>query len=168
MNKILSAALLGVALFGSAFAQQKWDFTPYGYSFRLGVAFPQSAATRGGDEMWNAIGVDYNLDSSVLRRGDSFLSLDMIMKEFGGQGGTIWSAMINNRFYTTEGDTRNYFIGGLGFNIINVNGSEMLFGGRFGYGMEMSQQMFLQGVYTFGAKGDLSPENFGVYVGYRF
>lgn len=174
VNKLTSVALMvgALSMASVAFGQErKWDFTPYGYSFRIGVAFPQDNGLKQGDDTFTALGVDFNFGSSVIRRGDSFLSVDMVAREFDGSGGTVWPIMFNNRFYIRGAeDQRTYFIGGIGLNVMDFDDTDYELGARFGMGLELSQQMFLQGTYTFGRKNSdgVRPDHFGVYLGYRF
>lgn len=172
MNKILAVAAavgaLGVSAFGQA--QKKYDFTPYNYGFRLGASFAQDSALNETDDTLLTIGVDYNFGTSILRRGDSFASLDLASGEFGAEDGSLWSLMMNNRFYFDEVSKQSYLIVGIGALFTDLDESDVLFGGRVGLGFNVGENLYLVGQYTFGQKtgGDINPAHTGFFVGYRF
>jgi hypothetical protein len=175
MKKLLSAALLTGALTVSAFAatsstssqNKQWDVTPYGYNFRVGVAFMSDDALND-DENWFSLGVDWNIEKSILNTGNSFLSIDFITQNFDGDGGTIWPVMLNNRFFTGDGNT--YLIAGIGGMVVDLEGeAEFVLGGRLGAGVNFGEHLFLNGWYNFSRKVDgVNPSHLGVYLGYRF
>lgn len=172
MKKLIAAAMLASCVAGSAFAQaREFDPTPHGFSFRLGAAWPQDGDLRGDRESWAALGVDYNIQTSILRTGDSFLSLDYINSDFGGGGDAIVPIMLGNRFYSGDMDmnNRSYFLFGLGAVVFQGDDNEVNFGGILGGGVNMGEHLFFEGRFNFSAKVEgVSTNAFGLYVGYRF
>lgn len=174
MKKITTAALLMGAIGASAFAQGTGGFdpTPYGFGFRIGAAFPTDGALRDVDNNWVSLGIDYNIDVSILRTGNSFLSVDMVSRNFGGGGGTIWNLMLGNRFYgnASAGGYNMYFIAGIGAVAVDIDTeTEYKFGGVFGAGLELGPHLYAEGRFTISEKANgVNPGFFGLYLGYKF
>lgn len=172
MNKMIAAvAALGV-MAGAVSAQstaQKFDYTPYNYSFRIGVGFPNDGALKANQDNWTNIGVDYNFNTSILRNGDSYLSVDWVTEEFSDYDNSMVTIFLNNRFYMDE-TSQIYLIGGIGAVIAEFTaGKETIFGGRFGVGYNLGQNIFLTGTYTFAGKVDgINPSHTSINIGYRF
>ncbi len=162
----MAAGILAVS--GSAVAQTSFDPTPYNFSFRIGGSLPQDGAVRGAKDFWNAIGVDYNFTTSVLKTGNGFISLDAVSTEFLGEGDAMWSLMLGNRFAsnTEEGP---YFVAGLGALFTDFVDNKTTFGAMIGGGVRFGQSVFVEGRFTYGRKIDgFDPSSIGVFVGYRF
>lgn len=170
MNNLKMAAIAAgiLAVAGSAVAQSTFDPTPYNFSFRIGGALPQDSAVRGDKDFWNAIGVDYNFATSALKNGNGFVSIDVISTDFLGEGDSIFSLMLANRF-ASNSEEGPYFVAGLGALFTDFVENKTTFGAMLGGGVRLSQAVFIEGRYTYGRKVDgFDPSSIGIYVGYRF
>lgn len=174
MKKLIYGALtLGALAAGTnAFAQaREFDPTPYGFSLRIGAAILQDDDSMGDNDLWTAIGIDYNIQSSILRSGDSFLSVDYINSGFGTGGDAVIPVILGNRFYSTQGEDMNrfYFMLGAGAIVTTFSGTDTSFGAMLGAGFEAGPNIFFEGRYSFSGKHDgVNPNAIGLYLGYRF
>jgi hypothetical protein len=168
-NMISAVAVLGIlAAVAPAQSQRNWDFTPYNYTFRGGLAFTHDAAV-AGDNSWVQLGVDFDFNTSILRVGDSYFSVDVLFNDAAGDT-FIFPIMLNNRFYTDPMDQRLFLIAGLGAVWAEMPGSsEVVFGARFGAGFNVGNNVVLQGTYTFAGKiNGVNPSHSSFTLGYRF
>lgn len=172
MNKFTTAALVLGAVSATSFAQtREFDPTPSGIGFRIGIAIPSDSALRDIDDTWTSLGVDYNIENSILRTGNSFISLDYFSKNLSGTGGQVWNLMLGNRFFpnTTAGGYNLYFLAGLGTVVLDGDDREFKFGGIIGAGLELGPALFMEGRYSVSEKVDgINPGMLGIYLGYRF
>ena len=169
----IAAAALGVATASNAFGQtQDPDaLIPVNVSVRLGIAFPLDNNLRDQTSLLGALGVEYRIDNSFFSKGDTYFALDFF-KGNRTDDGYIIPFTINQRFYTrqTVDGRRTYAFGGLGIGFLKGNNDwTQTFVARGGVGAELGQRIYLEGALTLGDKRkDISANNIGLYVGYRF
>jgi hypothetical protein len=144
-----------------------------GFGFRLGAFFPADNKLRDAGTTWTDFGVDYDLQSSLIKNGTTYLSVDWASKGFFGANHFL-AATINQRFY---GGSKKYAGGGAPYFFLGIGGTWADFKGstgstwlaRGGVGTELNNGWFLE------AQGVVSPKvnnatlsGVGVSVGYRF
>ncbi|MBI5705463.1 MAG: hypothetical protein HZC36_00560 [Armatimonadetes bacterium] len=157
---------------GSAMAQiENFDPTPYNFSFRFGIVMPGTDPLREIENNWLSIGIDYTFSKQYVKGSETYLSIDWIGKSGSGEKGSYWPILVNQKFFTAgQEDARTYITVGVGVVNFNVSSSDTVFGGRLGFGVELSRQIFAEASYfaSDAAKGGLRAQSFGAYIGYRF
>ena len=167
------AASLGVAVASNAYGQtQDPDaLIPVNVSVRLGIGLPLSNELRDFSSTLLAVGAEYQIDRSLLRSGKTYFALDFFKGDRSDTGYVI-PFTINQRFFARQltGGRRTYFFLGAGIGFLK--GEEhwtQTFIGRGGVGADLGERIFLEGALTLGDKRrDISADNIGIYLGYRF
>ena len=175
MRNVLTivAAALGVATASIAYGQtQDPDaLIPVSISVRAGIALPLDNDFRDISSTLFGLGLEYKLDNSLLRSGDTYFALDFF-KGNRSDNGYIIPLTINQRFYNRRlnDGRRTYFFGGIGIGFIKGDDHwGQAFVGRGGVGAELGSRIFLEGALTLTDKSrGVSGSNVGLYVGYRF
>lgn len=174
MRNVLTivAAALGVATASSAFGQtQDPDaLVPVNVSVRLGVGLPIDDNLRDFGSTFLGLGLEYRIDRSLLRTGETYFSLDGFKSDKSDEGYVI-PFTLNQRVYLrqiTDG-RRTYAFAGLGVAFIKGDGWDAGVAARGGIGSELGERLFLEGSLTItdrvkGVNGNL----IGIYLGYRF
>ena len=169
----IAAAALGVATASNAFGQtQDPDaLIPVNISVRFGVGLPLDNDLRDISPALFALGVEYKIEKSLLRSGETYFALDFFKGDRSDNGYVI-PFTLNQRLYTREvGDGRRtyvFFGAGIGF----LKGTEdwtQVFVGRGGVGAELGERIYLEGALTLSdKKKNIGATNIGLYLGYRF
>jgi hypothetical protein len=176
MTRVLVAlAILGVGALASA-QDTPGDLSSaaVGFGFRLGGFFPADNKVRDVKSSFLDVGLEYELEKSLLANGTSYIAGDWISSTFLG-GQHIATLSINQRIYTKNerfaAGGSAYFYAGVGAQWLHVAGSTssttwLL---RGGIGSEFKGNYFLE------VGGQFSPKVSGVNgsgisasVGYRF
>jgi len=166
------AALVGVC--SSAFAQNEsniLDAYPYGISIRGGIAFPFDTNYSDKANSLIALGGDYTLKRSLVHGGESFISLDYLVKDFQGGRGTVFPLAINQKWFTGHvGESgRSYYFLGAGVSFVDYGSSNTVVSGRAGIGAELGEKIFIEATLFFGDRAQsIRPNAVGAYLGYRF
>lgn len=167
-----AAALAGMSLSALAPAQvdRITDATPYNFSFRGGWVLPIDDKLSDFADSLIGVGVDYVFPKQFLRGSETFFSVDYIFKSTSGQKGSIFPVLLNQRFYSDPSTQMGtYWLVGIGATVVDIRGTETGFGGRFGLGVRMSEQLFLEGNAFFSEDvNNVRNVSVGVYLGYRF
>jgi hypothetical protein len=167
MKKAIFAAMAALGIVGSAAAQGY----PYNFSVRGGVVFPIDRSYSNISSSFFGLGAEYTLDTSFIKGGETFLSLDYISKTLGRDKGSVLPFAINQRFFLgnqTFG-ARSYYYIGLGGAVVDFNGSDTVLGARFGVGRELNTQFFTEATLFVNDKSNgLRTTSFGLYLGFRF
>lgn len=169
----IAAASLGVATASNAFAQtQDPDaLIPVNISIRAGIALPIDNSLRQFSSSLFALGAEYQLDHSLLRSGQTYFALDFFKGDRSDTGYVI-PFTINQRFFARQltGGRRTYFFLGAGIGFLKGDDNwTQTFIGRGGVGAELGERIYLEAALTLGDKRkDISANNVGFYVGYRF
>jgi len=177
MRKILIAiAALAVGAIASA---QYQDTTPdlgqsaVGFSFRVGVYWPADNAMRDISNTFSDVGMEYELEKSLLSTGRTYISGDWISNKFVG-GEHVANLTLNQRIYTrnqrfSAGGTPYFFLGG-GVEFIHVNHIDTTtWCVRGGIGAEFKGNYFIEfGGYLSPKKDGINPSGIAGSIGYRF
>ena len=169
----IAAAALGVATASIAHGQtQDPDaLIPVSISVRAGIALPFDNSLRDISSALFGLGLEYQLDNSLLRSGQTYFALDFFKGDRSNDGYVI-PLTINQRFYNRRFNDgrRTYFFGGIGIGFIKGEDNwGQAFVARGGVGAELSSRIFLEGALTLTDKTKgISGSNVGLYVGYRF
>ena len=175
MRNLLTIAMasLGVVAASNAYGQtQDPDaLIPVNITVRAGIALPLDNDLRRSNSSLFAFGLEYKIDRSILRSGETYFALDFF-KGDRTDNGYIIPVTIDQRFYTRQltGGRRTYvFVGaGIGF-LKGTDRFTQTFVARGGLGAELGERIFIEGALTLGDKRqDISANNIGLYVGYRF
>ena len=175
MRNVLTivAAALGVATASNAFGQTQDpdDLIPVNISVRLGIGLPIDSHLREISSTFLAAAAEYRIDHSLLRNGDTYFALDFF-KGNRSDSGYIIPFTINQRFYSRQiGDgRRTYVFAGAGIGFLKGDDHwTQTFVARGGVGAELGEKIYLEGALTVGDKRqDISANNIGLYLGYRF
>lgn len=177
MKGILSlaacAATLGLS--AGAFAQfggsNTLDATPHQFNVRGGIILPIDNSLRDLNNTWIGLGLDYRFEKSLLKDGETYLSIDWIGQSSSGSGFNVFPVMLNQRFWG-EGapGARTYSFLGLGVVFFDSGPSTNVYAVRGGLGKELNEMVFVEGSITLSEKdgGGRVANNVGLYVGYRF
>lgn len=168
----IAAAALGVATASNAFGQtQDPDaLIPVNISVRLGLGLPLDNSLRDQSSLLGAFGLEYRIDNSLLRTGETYFALDFF-KGDRTDNGYIIPFTINQRFYTRQvaDGRRTYAFVGAGIGFLKGDSWTQTFIVRGGLGAELGERIFLEGALTLGDKREnISANNIGLYLGYRF
>src|SRR5471030_1645090 len=116
MRRIISAAAIltaiGVSAVASAQSTSMIDASPNNITARLGVALPIDKSLSNVSNTFINVGLEYNFNNSLIKGGDTYLSVDAFFFNFNGV--TAYPVAINQRFYTgtnPAGRRSYYFIG---------------------------------------------------------
>lgn len=169
-NFMVLAAAVSVA---SAFAQDNSSVTPYQAAIRAGVAIPLNSTVSGTHF---GVGLDYTLERSLLKGGQTYIALDFITKSSRGDRSNMFSGLLSQRFMFSEGtgmsgSTRTYGFLGIGAAMLDFGSSSTVLAARGGFGAEFSPNVFGELSLTFTSKGkstDAQGNFVGFYIGYRF
>lgn len=178
MKRMFTAAALFAAfgIAGVASAQQGGptaDLTPYNVTVRGGVAIPLDSRLTDVGRTLIDLGVEYQLNNSLLKTGETFFSLDYLATNLRFQHGSVIPFMINQRFYLSQpvGDDyrRNYWFIGAGVSFIDISSSDTAIGLRGGFGAELSEHVVaeLAGYISDRASG-VRANAVTISLGYRF
>ena len=169
----IAAASLCVATASTAFGQtQDPDaLVPVNVSVRAGIGLPIDNDLRRISSTFFALGVEYQIDHSLLRSGETYFALDFF-KGNRTDNGYIIPFTIDQRFFTRQltGGRRTYFFLGAGIGFLKGDENwTQTFIGRGGVGADLGERIYVEGALTVGDKRrDVSANNIGLYVGYRF
>lgn len=175
MNKI--ATLTGglFALTTIASAQFKADdFTPYGFAVRGGLVLPIDSNFRSIENNFAGIGIDYALQTTLIKGTETYLSLDWIFKSAKANRNSIFPVNINFRFplgNASEGGLNLYGFAGIGAVVFNLTNSNTQLGGRIGAGANINQNFFAEASFFFSDRlknTSIKATSVGFYLGYRF
>ncbi len=177
MKGILSlaacAATLGLS--AGAFAQfggtHTLDATPNQFNIRGGIILPIDNSLRDLNNAWIGVGLDYRFEKSLLKLGETYLSIDWIGQSSSGTDFNVFPVMLNQRFWGegTPG-ARTYTFLGLGVVFFDAGPADSVYAVRGGVGKELNNMVFVEGALTLSGKDDNGrvANNLGFYVGYRF
>lgn len=172
--KKIAFALAAVGICGISNAQvvgSTTDLSLSGFSVKGGVVFPLDSDFRDFAKSLTSIGVEYRLPTSFVPGGETSLSADFWLKSFNGGKGSVTALLINQKFFmkVPEGGRKTYLVGGLGFSIVDINSSNTVFTLKGGAGIDLSDNVFVEGALFLSEKGQDSRINsLGLFIGYRF
>ena len=171
-NKALAtlAAVVGVCGVASARQSDAINAYPYGLSVRFGVGFPIDDNYSNMTNNLLGLGIEYQLNNSLLKTGETYLSLDYLSKDLRGDN-TVFPFLINQRFYSSSktSGNRSYAFLGLGVSFVDDAGSTTVLSGKAGLGMELGERIFAEGAVYLGDRAhNIRPNALAVYLGYRF
>ncbi len=168
-----AAAIAAISACAVASAQSgNLDTTPTGISVRAGIAISMdSGLTNNVASSLIGLGLEYRFSSSLLKSGETYISLDYMTKNFSGNKGTIMPLAINQRFFMAKQGTnrRTYGFLGIGIAVTDVvtSGTSLCF--RGGFGAELGANTFAEIALTLAdAQNNIKANTLGIYLGYRF
>jgi len=148
MRRILTAAAIVATLgtYGLASAQlsDKLDTSPNNITIRGGIAFPADSSLSNVSNTFSNIGVEYLFNDSLLKGGETYLSVDAFFNNFNNV--VAWPVMVNQRFFTGSNPQgrRNYFFIGVGYSFVNITQSGGAVGARAGIGTELGPNIIAE------------------------
>lgn len=164
--------LFFVALAASAFASAQGISEPTNIAFRFGFGYPLDNLTRDITGDMIGFGADVFFEKSLLKNGETTLSVDWLGRGFNGDKGNIFPITLTQRWYTggsLDDANRTYYLIGAGVAIVDIVSTNTVAAGRFGLGVELSNQLFgeIDLFYTDASSGARGTA-VGIYLGYRF
>lgn len=171
--RIITAAAVLAALgtAGAASAQTRIiDLQPVGVTVRGGVVLPLDSTLERLNNSLIGIGIEYQMNRSLLSKGETFIALDYFTPRVAGNKGSVWPLTINQRWYTDENALRRrYYFLGIGASFIDIVNSETAIGVRGGFGAELGDRIIAEvSGYLSDKAGGARANAVGVYLGYRF
>jgi len=144
-----------------------------GFGFRIGGFFPADNKLRDFETTWTDVGIEYDLERSMVKNGTTYLAFDWTSKGFFG-GVHSMQFSFNQRFY---GGTSRYSGGGAPYFYLGAGGQWTDFAGetgsswllRGGVGTELNNGWFAEagGVVTPKISG-ASTSGISLSIGYKF
>ncbi len=166
----LLAAAVGVV--SAAHAQATADYTPTNLSVRLGFGYPLDDAVRDLTKTLIGVGVDFRLNTALIKGSETFISADWLGKSGNGAKGNIFPIMINQKFNSSMAADifpRTYGFVGVGVAIIDVKSTSTAIGARGGFGVEFGPNIFSEATLVISDNaGGAKANTVGLYIGYRF
>ena len=167
----VAAVLAALGIAGAASAQTKTlDLAPVGISIRGGVVLPLDSTLENLGNSLIGLGLEYQLPTSYLKKGETFLALDYFAAQIGGGKGAVFPLSINQRWYQDEeAARRTYYFVGIGATFIDVTSAGTAIGVRGGFGTELGDRIFAEVAgYVSDKVGGARGNAVGLYLGYRF
>lgn len=169
---VLAAATVGF----SAISMAQAEISAGTFSLRAGVAFPTTSNLNG---TFIGAGFDYDFGKSLFGGSgvgsSTFFSFDWISKSTAGRRGSIIPFMLNQRFMLSSGETEGaipfYGFIGVGAAILDFSPSSTQLAGRFGFGANVSKNVFFESAFVFTGRGkgnNVQGNHIGLYLGYKF
>ena len=170
---VATAATLAVCTgaFAQATGSARTDMTPHYFSFRAGAVFPFDSSLSDVQKTWIGIGADWRLPSSLLKDGETYVSVDWVGQDTKGTNGNAFPIMLNQKFWGEDsGSGRAYAFAGVGVVFFDQGPSDNVLGMRGGVGKELSRMVFIEAALTLSekAKGGQRLNSLAAYIGYRF
>ncbi len=168
----IAAAALGVATATTAHAQtQDPDaLIPVNISVRLGIGLPIDDNLRDASSSFINAGLEYKLDNSLLRSGETYFALDFFKGNTSDEGYII-PFTINQRFFMRQipDGRRTYAFVGAGIGFIKSDHWDQVVAVRGGLGAELGERIFAEGALTLTDKArGISGNLISLSIGYRF
>ncbi len=164
------ATALGVTGVASAQSIQPIDASPNNITLRGGVALPVDASLSNVSNTFTDIGIDYNFNNSLIKGGDTYISIDVWFKDFSSV--SAYPLAINQRFYTGKNSNglRSYFFVGVGVTWVSVTDSTFnSISARGGIGTELGQNIIAELTgYISDVAGGTRANAITLDLGYRF
>lgn len=171
MKKIAILGLAVGSLSAMALSQTstKWDPQPTNIGIRGGYIFPLYQALKDISRTYFGVGVDYYFTSR--QQGDTFLAFDYIARSLKSQTGSMTLFTYNvKRFWDPSGSDRKYWVVGAGLANQNFTSGNLVFGARYGVGMELNPHISAEVVATYTSPGreKIQGSTAGFYLNYKF
>ena len=165
---ILAAfSLAGVA---SAQATSSIDASPNNITIRGGVALPVDKSLSNVSNTFTDIGIEYLFNNSLIKGGETYLSVDGFFKDF--KGVTAYPVAINQRFYTGNNPQgrRSYYFIGVGLTWTDVSDqTNNAISARGGIGTELGPNIIAELTgYISDVAGGTRANAVTINLGYRF
>ena len=146
------------------------DAYPNNFTIRAGVALPIDKSLSNVANSFTNVGVEYNFNNSLVKGGDTYLSIDSFFKNFNNV--TAYPIAINQRFYTGAHPLgrRSYYFIGLGITWSSIsNPTYSAVSARGGLGMELGPNIIAElAGYVSDQAGGNSINAITINLGYRF
>jgi hypothetical protein len=173
MRRIISAAaiLTAIGVCGVASAQTSMiDTSPNNITIRGGVALPIDQSLSNVSSTFANIGLEYNFNNSLIRGGDTYLSIDAFFKNWNGV--VAYPVAINQRFYTgtNPAGRRSYYFIGIGMTWTDVTDQTFAaISARGGIGIELGPNIIAElAGYVADEAGGTRANAVTINLGYRF
>ena len=174
MRTTISAAaiLAAFSLAGVANAQatSSIDASPNNITVRVGVALPIDQSLSNVSNTFSNIGVEYLFNNSLIKGGETYLSIDGFFKDFNGV--TAYPVAINQRIYTGSNPQgrRSYYFFGVGLTWTDVsNTTNNAISARGGIGTELGPNIIAELTgYISDVAGGTRANAVAINLGYRF
>ena len=173
MKRILVFAASALGLGAATFSQaQVLDPTPSGISIRGGFLIAIEDSVSDVSNIWGGLGLDYTFTKQYLPKGETYISLDYIFHNIGGNN-CFWPLMLGQKFFrggNDLGEERMYLNVGLVAIVFNIGSYDTVFGGKVGIGKEFGPNIFGE-VNLFLSEDTKFGQNaasIGAWIGYKF
>ena len=174
MRKIILAGATLTAISVSAIAgaqsQTMIDTSPNNITIRGGVALPVDQSLSNVSNTFIDIGVEYLFNASLVKGGETYLSVDGFFNNFNGV--TAYPVAINQRFFTgtNPAGRRSYYFIGLGVTWTDVSDKTYnAVSARGGIGIELGQNIIAELTgYISNSAGGTRANAVTINLGYRF
>jgi len=174
MRRIISAAAIltaiGVSAVAGAQSTSSIDTSPNNITIRGGVALPIDKSLSNVSSTFTNVGLEYNFNNSLIKGGDTYLSVDAFFYNFNGV--TAYPIAVNQRFYTgtNPAGRRSYFFIGVGMTWTDVSSSTYdAISARGGIGIELGPNIIAElAGYISDEAGGTRTNAITINLGYRF
>jgi len=174
MRRIISAAAIltaiGVSAVASAQSTSMIDASPNNITIRAGVALPIDKSLSNVSNTFTDVGLEYNFNNSLIKGGDTYLSVDAFFFNFNGV--VAYPVAINQRFYTgtNPAGRRSYYFVGLGMTWTSVTDQTFnAISARGGMGIELGPNIIAELTgYIANEAGGTRANAITINLGYRF
>jgi hypothetical protein len=170
---MISAAAILTAIGATAVASAQTsmiDASPNNITIRGGVALPIDQSLSNVSSTFSNIGLEYNFNNSLIKGGDTYLSVDAFFKNFNGVA--AYPVAINQRFYTgtNPAGRRSYYFVGVGMTWTDVsNQTYNAISARGGVGIELGPNIIAElAGYISDQAGGTRANAVTINLGYRF
>ncbi len=173
MRRVISAAAILTAIGATAIAGAQTssiDTSPNNITIRGGVALPVDQSLSNVSNTFTNVGIEYLFNRSLIKGGDTYLSVDAFFKDFNGV--TAYPVAINQRFFTgaNPAGRRSYYFVGVGLTWTSVtNKTSNGVGARGGIGIELGPNIIAELTgYISDQAGGTRANAVAINLGYRF
>jgi hypothetical protein len=173
MRRMISAVAILTAIGFSALAsaqQDRLDTSPNNFTIRGGVALPVDQSLSNVSNTFIDVGVEYLFNSSLIKGGETYLSIDGFFNNFNGV--TAYPVAINQRFFTgtSPSGRRSYYFVGVGVTWTDVTNQTFdAISARGGIGTELGQNIIAElAGYISNSAGGTRANAVTINLGYRF
>ena len=175
LKTVAALAALGISVVASAqlSSSPPVDFTPTNVSVKAGLALPLDSSLTNVAKTFIALGVEYQLPTSLVKGSETYLDLEWFTKSFQGERTNVLPFTINQRFYTGSESIpgqRKYVFVGAGVSFVDIGSSDTVISARAGFGAELSEQIFGEVAGYIGDQtgSGIKPNAVSFFLGYRF
>jgi len=169
MKRLLAAVAATCAIAVPAAAQFGRSLDQGTFAGRFGIFFPAEQNLRDFEDIWFAMGVDFEIPQGLFQGAMSVIAIDWFTYN-GGSRNQAFPITFNQRFYRGSGISRMYFQVGAGVAVLDFGVSDNVFCARGGVGMEFNERNFAEAnfVWVDSSTASSDASGFTIQYGIRF